>query len=204
MDQIQIINQVELRGTVADKPQYSHESRGEEFFQFPLQVERLSGAQDILNVVLRKTLMEKLEIGGGGKLHVVGELRSFNNKSGQGSKLVITVFARELEFDDGEDLNLVKLTGSLCKSPNLRTTPMGRDICDLLLAVNRKYGRSDYLPCIAWGLTAKEGANWNIGDRVSIQGRVQSRQYIKNIDGVPMEKTAFEVSVTDAQLAQQD
>lgn len=148
--------------------------------------------------------MEKLEIRERSKLHVIGELRSFNNKSGQGSKLVITVFARELSFQEGDDINSVSLTGAVCKDPNLRTTPMGREICDILLAVNRKYGRSDYLPCIAWGITAKEASSWHVGDRISVNGRIQSRNYIKNIDGQSLEKTAFEVSITDAEIDQSE
>ena len=132
-----------------------------------------------------------------GKLWVEGQLRTFNNRRGQGAKLVITVLARQLGFCDGEDENLVQLTGTLCKAPNLRTTPMGRDICDLMLAVNRHYGRSDYLPCICWGLKAREAAQWNVGTQLRLQGRIQSRNYIKLTEDGPVEKTAFEVSVTE-------
>ena len=128
---------------------------------------------------------------------MLGELRSFNNKSGEGARLVITVFAKEIILCDDEDCNVIRLIGTLCKKPNLRTTPMGRDICDLMLAVNRKYGRSDYLPCIAWGIKAREAADWDVGTTVSLEGRIQSRTYIKLIDDVPVEKTAFEVSVIE-------
>lgn len=119
------------------------------------------------------------------KLCITGELRSFNNKSGEGAKLVITVFAKEILPCDENDLNLICLTGTLCKPPNLRVTPMGRDICDLMLAVNRKYGRSDYLPCITWGLKAREASYWDTGTTVSLEGRIQSRRYIKLIGGEP-------------------
>ena len=199
MDELRIINRVELRGTVAEKPVFSHENRGEHFLTFPLEIQRLSGAVDRINIVAREELLEELEVAAATKLHVLGELRSFNNKSGEGSRLVITVFARELCFDDGEDINAVQLTGAICKPPNLRTTPMGREICDLMLAVNRRYGRSDYLPCIAWGLRAKEASEWPVGRNIRLGGRIQSRNYIKNLDGVPVEKTAFEVSIIDVE-----
>ena len=122
---------------------------------------------------------------------------SYNNKSGEGARLVITVFAKEIFLCSDDDENIIRLTGTLCKAPNRRTTPMGRDICDLMLAVNRRYGRSDYLPCITWGLTARKAAEWDTGTTVILTGRIQSRSYIKLTDGVPIEKTAFEVSVTD-------
>ncbi len=197
MDETRIMNRVELRGNVSEPPQFSHESRGERFFRFPLEVSRLSGTIDRINVIVRESQIDTLEPQEFSKLHVIGELRSFNNRSGEGSRLVITVFARELEFDDGPDCNNVILCGTLCKMPNLRTTPMGREICDLMLAVNRRYGRSDYLPCITWGLRAKDAADWTTGTVVSLNGRIQSRRYIKNIDGVPEEKTAYEVSVIE-------
>ena len=132
-----------------------------------------------------------------GKLCVTGQLRSFNNRRGEWAKLVITVFAKELCLCREEDSNFVQLSGTLCKAPNLRTTPMGRDICDLMLAVNRHYGRSDYLPCICWGLRAREAAQWGVGTKLQLEGRIQSRRYIKLTEEGPLEKTAFEVSVTD-------
>lgn len=197
MDDIQVVNSVELRGSVASAPEFSHESRGIEFYRFPLEVERLSGAVDSINVIVRRDLAETLEVGGGSKLYVSGELRSFNNKSGQGSRLVITVFARQLVFEDGEDMNLVTLRGTICKNPSLRTTPLGRDICDMMLAVNRRYGRSDYLPCISWGVRARDAAAWSVGTVVRLQGRIQSRKYIKTVDGTAVEKTAYEVSASE-------
>lgn len=200
MDENLMINRIELRGCAAGRPKFSHESRGQAFYSFPLEVERLSGAVDRLNVIAREELLSALRIDGQEKLHVLGEVRSFNNKSGTGSRLVISVFARDLAFDDLEDCNQVFLTGTLCKAPNIRVTPMGREICDLMLAVNRRYGRSDYLPCIAWGLRAREAAEWSVGDRIRLQGRLQSRRYIKLIDGQQEEKTAYEVSVTELEL----
>lgn len=190
-------NTARLCGVIAAAPAFSHSGRGECFYTFPLEVARLSGATDKINIIVRDELMESIQLCEAEKLCVVGELRSFNNKSGEGAKLVITVFAKELYLCDDDDLNEVHLIGTLCKKPNLRMTPMGRDICDLMLAVNRRYGRSDYLPCITWGLKAREAAEWDTGTMVTLEGRIQSRNYIKIVGGDPVEKTAFEVSVTD-------
>lgn len=190
-------NYTRLVGVMAGSPVYSHSSRGQDFFCFPMEVRRLSGNTDTVNVVLRREQLAELEVRDAEKLCVVGQLRTFNNRRGEGARLIITVFARELSFVDEEDANLVRLTGTLCKEPNLRTTPMGRDICDLMVAVNRRYGRSDYLPCICWGLRAREAALWPVGTVVFLEGRIQSRGYIKATEEGPVEKVAFEVSVTE-------
>ena len=194
-------NLVELCGTAETNAVFSHESRGERFYRFPLTIHRLSGTADTLNVIVREHLLSSAAIIPGQRLQVSGELRSFNNKHSEGSKLVITVFAHSLLPADGADANSVALRGTLCKLPNLRTTPMGREICDFMLAVNRHYGRSDYLPCIAWGIKAKETAQWPVGTVVTLTGRVQSRQYVKVIEGAAVEKTAFEVSVVEIHRA---
>ena len=127
-----------------------------------------------------------------------GELRSFNSRRGEWPRLVISVFARSIRPAGAEeDENLVELRGTLCRAPKLRRTPMGRDICDLLLAVNRSYARSDYLPCICWGLTARESALWEVGTRLALRGRVQSRRYLKLTEAGTVERTAFEVSAAE-------
>ena len=190
-------NYTRLCGTLAAPPAYSHSSRGQDFYAFPLQVRRLSGNTDTVNILLRQSLLAGLELQDRAKLYVEGQLRSFNNRRGEGARLVITVFARSLGFCDEEDSNLVQLCGTLCRPPNLRTTPMGRDVCDLMLAVNRRYGRSDYLPCICWGLQARQAAAWAVGDQVQLYGRLQSRAYIKLTEDGPVEKTAYEVSVME-------
>lgn len=204
MEEIKVNNYAMLRGVLSQAPLFSHESRGEQFYQFPLEVCRLSGVADTVNVIIRQELAESIEPESAGKLCVSGELRSFNNKSGVGPKLIITVFAKELWFDDGDDENIIELTGTICKQPNLRVTPMGREICDLMIAVNRRYGRSDYLPCIAWGVRARESAGWPVGTVVSLNGRIQSRKYTKTIDGETVEKTAYEVSVIDIARTEED
>lgn len=196
MDESNIRNRAVLRGVLAAAPRYSHTSRGEHFYTFPVETRRLSGTADTINVIARESLLAAAEVFEAGNIYVSGELRSFNNRSGEGAKLVITVFARELMLESGEDVNEVFLDGTLCKLPVLRSTPRGREICDLMLAVNRRCGRSDYLPCICWGRRAREYSLLQTGDRLSLTGRIQSRQYIKMIDGEPVEKTAYEVSIT--------
>ena len=200
MDMSSENNYTRLCGVMAGSPVYSHSSRGQDFYSFPLQVQRLSGNTDTVNIILRREQLAALEPEEAEKLCVTGELRTFNNRRGEGAKLIITVFARELSFCSEEDSNLVRLCGTLCKPPNLRTTPMGRDICDLMVAVNRRYGRSDYLPCICWGAKAREAALWTVGTVVCLEGRIQSRGYIKLTEEGPVEKTAFEVSVTEMEL----
>ena len=195
MDESNIRNHAVLRGILAAAPAFSHMSRGERVFIFPVETRRLSGTADTINVIARESLLRSAEIMEAGRIQVTGELRSFNNKRGEGARLVITVFAKELGFTDGEDMNVIELAGTLCKPPNLRVTPMGRDICDLMLAVNRRCGRSDYLPCICWGRRAREYSQLQVGDRLSLTGRIQSRPYIKLIEGEPVEKVAYEVSI---------
>ena len=204
MDMTYDSNYTRLCGSIAGNPVYSHSSRSQQFYIFPLEIERLSGNRDIINIVVRREQLAELTVQSSGKLWVEGQLRTFNNRHGQGAKLVITVLARQLGFCDGEDENLVQLMGTLCKAPNLRTTPMGRDICDLMLAVNRHYGRSDYLPCICWGIKAREASQWPVGNQERLRGRIQSRNYIKLTEEGPVEKTAFEVSVTEIEPVSQE
>jgi len=193
-------NQTRLCGVIAGRPAFSHVCRGQAFCGFPLEIERLSGAVDRVPVLLRASLLERLEIRSAGKLCVTGELRSFNNRGGEGARLVLSVFVRAADFCDEPDSNLVRLTGTLCRAPNLRCTPKGREICDLLLAVNRPYGRSDYLPCICWGRLARQAASRTVGDKLRLSGRLQSRSYTKLTEDGPVERTAYEVSVSEAEL----
>ena len=197
MDMIYEKNHIKLCGSLAAPPVYSHSARGRIFYTFPLEVRRLSGSTDTVNIVLGSEQLKDLELSSCGKLCVEGQLRTWNNRRGDGAKLVITVLARELYFCDGPDENIVRLSGTLCKAPNLRITPMGRDICDLMLAVNRHYGRSDYLPCICWGIKARQAANWQVGTSLRLEGRLQSRNYIKLTEEGALQRVAFEVSVTE-------
>ena len=188
-------NRALLRGTAAAEPVVSHESHGVVYETFPLTVLRLSGSEDRINVLAPRPLLAEQPVTAGMALEVEGEVRSFNNKSGKGSRLVITLYAKTLRPWEGEDENQLLLAGVLCKPPVLRRTPLGRDICDLMLAVNRRYGRADYLPCIAWGQVAMVTGQLPVGSTLALEGRVQSRVYTKVLDGVPQERTAYEVSI---------
>ena len=170
-------NRALLRGTVLAAPELSHETHGVVYERFPLAVRRLSGSEDRINVLAARALLEACPVAPGAELEVEGEVRSFNNKSGYGSRLVITLHARALRPGEGGHENRLVLAGSLCKPPVFRRTPLGREICDLMLAVNRRYGRADYLPCIAWGALARCCAQLSVGDGVRLEGRLQSRGY---------------------------
>ena len=187
-------NRILLRGQMAGPPRISHESHGTQYHTFPLSVPRLSGTADVLNILVPHTVLEQLDPRPGDGLELAGEVRSFNNRSGTGSRLVISVLARSLTFHDGPPVNELYLEGALCKAPIHRRTPLGRDICDLLLAVNRRYGRADYLPCIAWGSLAVACSELTVGTRVGIEGRLQSRIYHKEENGLTTDRTAYEVS----------
>ena len=189
-------NKIFLRGRLAGPPALSHVNHGVEYLLLPLTVCRLSGAEDTLHVIASRQQLDALPpLGEGSPLAVWGEVRTFNNRSGVGSRLVVSVFAKELAQEEGEDENHLELSGTLCKPPILRTTPLGRTICDMILAANRRYGRADYLPCIAWGSLAYRCGAMEVGDCLSLEGRLQSRVYTKEIDGRTQERTAFEVSI---------
>ena len=189
-------NYAALSGEVIQEPIYSHSAGGEDYFTFPLRCLRLSGAEDLLNLVLSRTQLEQLDGRPGDRVGVIGQVRSYNNHSGQGSKLVITVRGQTLfPAPAQEDCNQVRLVGNLCRKPVYRRTPLGREIADLLLAVNRGCGKADYLPCIAWGQTAVQIAGMDVGERLALEGRVQSRTYTKLLESGSEERTAFEVSI---------
>ena len=188
-------NDLLLRGTAAAEPAFSHENHGQRFYRFPLSVRRLSGQADVLQVIATGEQLSHLLPLTGRRLEIQGQLRSFNNKSGQGSRLVISAFTQLLVETAGEDVNIIELKGAICKPPVLRRTPLGRCICDMMLAVNRRYGRADYLPCIAWGQVAMVTGQLPVGSTLALEGRVQSRVYTKVLDGVPQERTAYEVSI---------
>ena len=188
-------NRVSLCGTVQSPPQLSHVNHNLAFYKFSLAIERLSGQFDTLQVIASRDQLAETPLTVGETVTVTGQLRSFNNKSGQGSRLVISVFAHELVRGGDTPLNLIWLSGIVCKPPTARQTPMGREICDVILAVNRRYGRADYLPCIAWGAVAQEVAAMHTGQRLTFEGRVQSRVYTKREATGPVQRTAYEVSI---------
>lgn len=197
MDEVFAANKAELCGEVLELPHFSHESRGIRFFTFPLETYRLSGTPDRINIVVRESMLADGLLYEGARVAVTGELRSFNNRSGVGSRLVLTVFTRELAPGGAEDDNRIVLTGAICKDPTLRVTPMGREICDIILAVGRRYHRSDYIPVIAWGMQARQIADAPVGTQLVVRGRLQSREYTKVIDGQSVQRLAFEVSAAD-------
>lgn len=188
----QIRNEVLLEGIPSSRPEWSHENHGTQFYRFFLQVPRLSGTPDTLPVLLPEALLPQVQ---NQALRVQGQLRSFNNRSGVGSRLVLTVYAQTLTPGTGELCNHIALSGSLCKAPIFRRTPLGRSICDVMLAVPRRYGRADYLPVIAWGQLAAQVSRLRVGDPLSLEGRIQSRIYQKVTDAGTQERTAYEVSI---------
>lgn len=185
-------NDVLLEGSPLAAPEWSHENHGARFYRFFLQVPRLSGTPDILPVLLPEALLPQAAQG---PLRVRGQLRSFNNRSGVGNKLVLTVYALELQPGLGTPCNQITLSGALCKPPIFRRTPLGRSICDLMLASPRRYGRADYLPVIAWGQLAVRASQLRVGDPLALEGRVQSRTYHKVTDAGTEERIAYEVSM---------
>ena len=187
-------NAAELEGRVLAAPVFSHENHQTRFYRFFLSVPRLSGQSDTLPVLAAQAQLPLIVPGEA--LHLQGQLRSYNNRSGAGARLVITVLVRASgPAEVGEGENRLVLSGALCKPPVRRRTPLGREICDLLLAVNRPYGRADYLPCIAWGSLAALCGSLTVGDRLRLEGRLQSRRYRKVTAEGEEERTAYEVSV---------
>ena len=197
-------NYLRLSGTLIDTPVYGHEVFGEKFYYATLSVPRLSGAEDTLPITLSERLMDEDGLQVGQTLTLEGQLRSYNKVIEGAGRLLITGFAQRLLPSCGdENPNQVQLTGALCKPPSYRTTPFGREIADLMLAVNRAYGKSDYIPCITWGRTARFASHLKVGDKVTLLGRFQSRAYQKQLaDGSVVSKMAYEVSVGRLSLAQ--
>lgn len=196
----QTANHIELTGCLASKPEYSHNNHGRRFYSFYLEVARLSGAIDRLQILATEDLLTQTPAEEGAGIHISGQIRSFNNRSPVGRKLIISVLAEEMEVSDEPHDNQVVLQGIICKDPIFRRTPLGREICDVMLAVNRPYHRADYLPCILWGSCAQEISLCPVGTPLSLTGRMQSRDYIKVIDGIAEQRTAYEISAINAHM----
>lgn len=195
-------NQVRLRGSLLALPQFSHENHGRKFFRFTLEVARLSGAVDLLPVVAEERILNEVDLSGGAMLTVMGQMRTHNIRENGIRHLLIFVFASQILCEDGEPINEVIIAGPLCKEPTYRRTPLGREICDVMLAVPRAFRRADYLPCILWGRTAYEISQCHIRDTIRIEGRLQSRIYTKMTEQGPEERTAYEVSALTAQITE--
>lgn len=199
-------NMVTIAGRIISNLEFSHEIYGEGFYSFILEVPRLSESHDRIPVTISERLINNRVIAKGCFAEIEGQLRSYNNYAKEGNRLILTVFAREFNFLDSESRvrnpNQIYLNGYICKKPIYRMTPFGREITDLLLAVNRPYNKSDYIPCIAWGRNARYSENLNVGDNIKIWGRVQSRDYQKKLDtGEIISKTAYEVSISKMEVA---
>lgn len=196
-------NVLEISGIISETPKYSHTILGEGFFESKIKIKRLSDEYDILPVTISERLITGLKVGD--NIWIKGELRSYNRQDGIKSHLMLTVFAKEVKLSSTNQINQINLTGYICKEPIYRTTPFGREITDCLVAVNRAYNKSDYLPCIAWGRNARFISELSVGEKVNLCGRVQSRTYQKKAeDGEVISKTAYEISLSSVMLAEED
>ncbi len=204
-------NVVRILGVVETEPEFSHEVYGEGFYNFKVKVKRLSEVYDILVVTVSERLVDKELISCGNALEVIGQIRSYNNYTNniRENKLVLNVCAREIFLLEDEEIhkhnNEVELLGYICKEPVYRSTPFGREITDALLAVNRHYNKSDYIPCIVWGKNAKFISKLEVGTKLKVWGRLQSRTYQKRLeDGEVIEKSAFELSISKLEVIKED
>jgi single-stranded DNA-binding protein len=198
-------NMVTISGKIVSSMEFSHEVYGEGFYNFLLAVPRLSDSSDKISVTVSERLVGKQKLEEGKIIEVEGQFRSYNSYNNESNKLVLTVFAREINFLEDEkkikNPNQIYLNGYVCKRPVYRTTPFGREITDILLAVNRPYNKSDYIPCIAWGRNARYSECLEVGDNIKIWGRIQSREYQKKLDnGEILTKTAYEVSISKMEI----
>lgn len=194
-------NQVSIMGKIISGFTFSHEVFGEGFYMMDVSVQRLSDSSDVVPVMVSERLIDVTQDYQGEYIQIFGQFRSYNRHEEKKNRLVLSVFAREISFVDGEGdkvkSNQIFLDGYICKTPIYRRTPLGREISDMLLAVNRPYGKSDYIPCICWGRNARFSSGFEVGGHVQIWGRIQSREYVKKLDDDTTEKrVAYEVSVS--------
>lgn len=212
VDKIIETNMVKIVGKVVSDKEFSHEMYGEKFFVFGLEVPRLSSSVDILPITISERLLFNIDFHLEQCVIIEGQLRSYNRYVDTNNRLVLTIFAREIYTPSDEELqeilrkpNEIYLDGYICKKPVYRTTPFGREITDILLAVNRPYNKSDYIPCIAWGRNARFCENLQVGDHIKIWGRIQSREYQKRLPTGDVEaKIAFEVSLSKLEFMEND
>ncbi|NJD02359.1 MAG: single-stranded DNA-binding protein [Ruminiclostridium sp.] len=199
-------NMVTISGKVVSSIEFSHEVYGEGFYYFMLDVPRLSESCDKIPITISERLASKDKLEIGTVIEVEGQFRSYNSYNNEGNRLLLTVFARDITFLEDEkkikNPNQIYLNGFICKRPIYRTTPFGREITDLLLAVNRPYNKSDYIPCIAWGRNARFSERLTVGDNIKVWGRIQSRTYQKKLEsGEVLTKVAYEVSISKMENA---
>ncbi len=196
-------NSITVRGSLVALPAFSHENHGKRFCRFLLEVPRLSGAVDLLPVIAEQQLVDQIDPTAGEMLTVCGQIRSHNHRADGSRRLMIFIFASSIVAEDGEPINDVVIEGPLCREPTFRRTPLGRDICDVMLAVPRAFKRADYLPCILWGRIAQEASVCHTRDQIRIYGRLQSRIYTKLTETGAEERTAYEISALSADILQE-
>lgn len=190
-------NKVYLSGQIASAPEFSHEIMGENFYDLTISVARLSGQHDLIPITVSDRLMDGVDFEIGNLIGLIGQFRSYNKIVDGKSKLVLRVFVREICECDEKSPNLIEIEGYVCKQPVYRITPFKREIADLLVAVNRAYNKSDYIPAIAWGRNARYASTFRVGEKIHLVGRIQSRIYQKALDdGTVEERVAYEVSIT--------
>lgn len=190
-------NKVYLSGQIASAPEFSHEIMCENFYDLTISVARLSGQHDLIPITVSDRLMDGVDFEIGNLIGLIGQFRSYNKIVDGKSKLVLRVFVREICECDEKSPNLIEIEGYVCKQPVYRTTPFKREIADLLVAVNRAYNKSDYIPAIAWGRNARYASTFRVGEKIHLVGRIQSRIYQKALDdGTVEERVAYEVSIT--------
>jgi hypothetical protein len=197
-------NMITLRGSLVELPAFSHENHGRKFYRFYLEVPRLSGTTDILPIIAEESLLGSIDPSGGEMITVTGQIRSYNDRSLSVRRLMVFVFAATLCVEDGDPINDCVIEGPICKTPTYRRTPLGREICDVMLAVPRAFHRADYLPCILWGRTAQEISTCQVRDRIRICGRLQSRVYTKLTAEGAIERTTYEISALQGTLIEED
>ena len=202
-------NYIMLVGKITSEKKFSHEIYGESFFNFDLEIPRLSGISDIIPITISERLIANFDLSIGKQVVIEGQFRSYNTYEDSKSRLILTVFVKEIR-EKGEDEeikvpNEVQLVGHICRKPIYRKTPFGREIADILVAVNRAYNKSDYIPCIAWGRNARFCENMQIGTELRLVGRVQSRPYEKkHEDGTVEQRTAYEVSISSLEFVNKE
>lgn len=207
MDNLLLNNKIYLEGEVVSEKEFSHEMYGEGFYTFNLEVPRLSDSKDILCITISDRLMVEIDLTVGSQIIVEGQLRSYNKFVDGINRLILTVFARSVEpcIEKSKNPNQIFLDGYICKMPVYRTTPFGREIADILLAVNRAYNKSDYIPTIAWGRNSRFCQNLQVGDNIRVWGRLQSREYQKKLsDTEVIKKIAYEVSISKLERVNKD
>lgn len=198
-------NLVKLVGEIVDDLRFSHEAYGENFYSLNLKVKRLSDVDDVIPVLISDILFDFQDFQKGNRINIEGQFRSYNKHDDSKTRLMLNVFVTDvIDGKIEDDINMISLTGYICKKPTYRKTPLGREITDILVAVNRPHGKSDYIPLVVWGRSARYSNNFCVGDCIKINGRIQSREYLKTVDSNKETRIAYEVSVNNIMRIDED